>query len=599
MTTPRWSELYHAAAVNPPSDAGKSDRSDRSDSSDSSDRSDQSNSVTHIAAEEREVEKICVFPAEVTEVKTSATAQGTGIAHNSDDAASHIAEDSETMTGVGTKTEVKTEVKTEAEELDTLNAILSVNALDEVLLTDRGNGRRLAVMYSHILRYVADRDEWIVRRGPHWEPDVGKLITFALTAGVIRSIREDALSVDEHDVRDVILDFARKTEGEPARWRMISSAREHIELSLLEDALDAESHIVATPSAIVDLNTGKVRDATASDLCTMHTAVEYDPDAQSPELDRFLETFLPEPEEQATLWALLGTCLRGGNVARILPIIIGNTTCGKSQLVSALMRALGSYACSINVSVFRGNLDDKPRPDLVRAMKRRLAVATEASKAWELHADQVKRLTGGDAIPYRNLHEGVTEAVPRFTPLIVTNQMPRIKGADAALQRRLLVLRFTHSLAPGEEDITIKQRFINDEQCLRALFAHIVRGARSRKLRTGVSWNELSPAVVENTLSAYAELNHVDEFLSWISERDVMHTVGSDTPVLSCAKASDLHGWYNLWVKKHGDAQDVADRLSLKDFNAALRERGWVSRISAGTRWIGIKLDYPPSALVA
>lgn len=479
----------------------------------------------------------------------------------------------------------------------TLEEVLAANAQDNITLSDRGNGRRLVERYRHIVRYVVDRDLWLLRQGPHWRPDPSKLGVFALTAGVIRSIQEDAMAAGEVDVQERILDFAHRMESEPARWRMVSSAREHPEILVTEDDLDRDPDLLATPDGVVNLLTGEQRDARPDDLCTMQTTVTYDPDATSPLLDQYLETFVPDPVDQDVLFAILGTALRGGNPGRLLPIFLGGTTSGKSQLMAALDNLLGDYICSINASIFRGNLDDKPRPDLVRAMNRRIAYAVEASKTWELHADQVKRITGGDSVPYRNLFADVTERVPRFTPIIVTNEMPRIKGSDEALRRRILVFTFGRTLPPGQEDTRIKERFIRDERCLQAILARCVAGARSPLLRSGLRWDLLPSRYAEATLSSFGQLDHVDEFLEWIKERGTLQVVAITTPVSHCAKASDLHAWYTYWVKKHGNKQDKAEQLNLKEFAGALRERGWQSKISAGTRWLGVQLTETPGLL--
>jgi P4 family phage/plasmid primase-like protien len=483
--------------------------------------------------------------------------------------------------------------------LTALQQVIAANAADEIHLTDRGNGRRFAELYRDVVRYVVDQDEWLVRHEPHWAPDPSRLTIFGLTAGVIRGIRAEALlpggGDDEDARRERMLGYANSAESEGARWRMVSCAREHPELIVEENDLDANLNLLATPSGVVDLLTGEARDAEPDDMCTRVTRVEYDPTATSPLLDQYLETFVPDKEDQDVLFGVLGTILRGGNPGRLLPFFLGGTTSGKSQLLAALDRLLGDYICTINVSVFRGNLDDKPRPDLVRAMYHRIAYAVEASKTWELHSDQVKRITGGDAVPHRDLYGKSVEKVPRFTPLIVTNEMPRIKGADQALKRRLLVVRFDRTLPPEREDASVKERFVRDEGCLRALLARIVAGARHPALRDGVKWTLLPTRYAEAKLASFERLDHISEFVEWLRDREALETVNmTETPLSHCARAGELHDWYNHWLKKHGDKQDKAEALNLRDFGQALRDRGWVSKTSGGVRWVGVKLTSTP-----
>lgn len=480
-----------------------------------------------------------------------------------------------------------------------LDAVRTANAEDEISLTDTGNGRRMVELYGSIIRYVEDTDQWIVRRQVHWAPDPARLAVFSLTQGVTRDIRREAMRPHTNeDARDSMLAYAVKTESEQTRWRMISTAREHTSIVITEEDIDHDPDLLAVPDGVVNLKTGEWREARSDDLCTQVTSVTYDPDATSPLLDQYLETFVPEPDDQRVLFAILGTILRGGNPGRLFPIFLGGTTSGKSQLLAALDKLLGEYICSINASVFRGNLDDKPRPDLVRAMYKRIAYAVEASKIWELHADQVKRITGGDSVPYRNLYSQSAEKIPRFTPLIVTNEMPRIKGSDQALKRRMIVFTFDKTLPPALEDTRIKERFINDENCQRSLLARIVAGARDELLRDGIRWTMMPSKYATATLESFGQLDHVDEFIEWLKDREILQIVDmTETPVSHCAKANELHEWYGLWVKKHGDRQDKNEALNMKDFGAALRERGWASKLSGGTRWLGVKLSQSPGLL--
>lgn len=478
-----------------------------------------------------------------------------------------------------------------------VDEIIGLNRLDDVNTTDTGNGKRFVRRFGDIVRYAPETELWYVWNGTHWEPDVmGK--AFALTAAVIRDIRDEALAAADEpgegggpSPRQRLLAHATKTESESSRRRMLTIAPEDPRILVGADELDSANDIIACPNGTVNLLTGELRRSRPADLATACTLVPYAEGAKSGELNRYLDTFVPDPVDQEVLFALLGTALRGGNHCRMLPILLGGTTSGKSQLMAAVARMLRGYATAINVSVFRGNLDDKPRPDLVKAMFTRIAYATEASKVWELHADQVKRLTGGDSIPYRNLYAQSVEATPRFTPIIVTNAMPRVKGADEAFKRRMIVFTFEHSLLSKDEDPNVKDRFIRDEKCLSAILARVVAGARSPLFAQGIKWDLIPAKFVHGTMDSFEALDNIAEFLQWMVELGHLSVVNLvDTPAVQCAKASDLHGWYTHWVKKHGDKSDRDAQLSLRDFGVQLRTRGWESAKAAGVRWLGWKL---------
>jgi putative DNA primase/helicase len=480
-----------------------------------------------------------------------------------------------------------------------IDEIHAANALSEITNSDTGNAKRFVRLFRDVVRYVPDLKQWYIWSGTHWEPDVADEV-FELTERIVDEIRNDALAAsDEREnghmsPRERLLQHASRTESETARRRITSTASSNPRIVLRIADMDAGNSLIACPNGTVDLDTGELISANPAHHNTACVRVPYDPLARSPDLDRYLATFMPDEEDQLVLWGVLGTALRGGNAARLLPMFLGPSTSGKSQLIAAIANLLRGYATSINVSVFRGNLDDRPRPDLVKAMYTRIAYATEAARSWELHADQVKRLTGGDIILYRNLYKEAVEAEPRFTPFIVANEMPRVKGADDAFRRRMLVVRFDRPLGVGREDTRVRERFVSDRTCLQSLFARMVEGARSPAFVNGVQLDLLPDRFLLAKMDAFDEVDHVGSFLLWMAEQGHLAQAEVHDAVSRCAKASDLHTWYGYWIRKHGDRSDREGQLNLRDFGQALRTRGWESGTSAGVRWLGWRLTTEP-----
>jgi putative DNA primase/helicase len=475
----------------------------------------------------------------------------------------------------------------------TVDQLIKLGLDDEVNNTDTGNGRRFVGLLRDYVRYAVDVKRWYLWNGRYWEPDTEEnLKAFELTLRVVNLVRQLGLEIseeDDHAGRERMLKWAQASESINARGRMLTAAKANPVIQIKEEQFDSVETDLVVPNGVVDLRTGDLRYPTRADMNTRSCTVPYEPGTKSKELDRYLAKFLPDELDQRFVFALLGRCLIAGNMTRTFPIILGGTTSGKSQLMAAIHKIMGTYACAIGSTVFRGNLDDKPRPDLVKAMYTRLAYATEANKGWALHADQVKRLTGGDALPYRNHYGQLLNAYPRFTPLLVTNEMPRITGADTATRRRIVVVTFDQSLSVGEEDPKIKQRFLADEQCLKAILARLVEGARDDLM---ASIDHIPQKYLLATMNATGALTNVEEFLLWMYDEGYLYDVDVvETPVSHCVKASQLYDWYAMWVKKYGDHNDKKDILNQADFGRALKDKGWEKRDSAGARWLGRKIS--------
>lgn len=380
-----------------------------------------------------------------------------------------------------------------------------------------------------------------------------------------------------------------------------------------DEAFDMDTALLGLPDTLLELGEGCVfqREIRPNDRVTYSTGVGYDPGildkSREPALIReFLDTFIGTGKEGAErarlIFKALGTALLGGNSYRLLIILQGKSgTNGKTQLVEALRAALGDYAGIGTPSIFRGNLEDKPRPDVISLLKKRVAFLAEASKAWELHSDRVKAITGGDGVKLRRMRtDDFLEVIPQFTPVIYTNEMPRVHGADRALQRRMLVIDFERQ--PLVEDPSIKQRFLASEEVRTWLLAALVRGYLEASADGVADIKEAFAALSEK---AFNEVSHLGEFFEWLDGTDQLQFV-PDTPEgrswgikSRYMGVKEFHERYQYWCKAHGNIQDKKDILNYREFNSQLRDtRGWVSIKNAGMRWEGYLLSSALSVMV-
>lgn len=473
--------------------------------------------------------------------------------------------------------------------------LIAADVLDPRNLTEVGLGMRLVDEFGDSVRYLTDAGRWLVWGKYGWASDDERSsLAYGLVASVLRIERARALAMDnDAGQRDAALRTIASFETVRKRRAVLQHAATDPRIAATEPELDLGANEIVARNGVVNLDTGTLRRVRPGDMTSLCAAVDYDPAAvergYAPELDVYLDTFLPDTIDQRFVFAVLGDALRAGNAKRWLPIFWGETTTGKSQLFAALHRMLGSYVVAVGSSIFRGNLDDKPRPDLVAAIPRRLAVAQEASPSWALHADQVKRLTGGDVLPYRQLFGALINRPPAFTPILVTNALPRIAGSDPALKRRILAVPFDRSLEPGAEDPALRAAFIArcagpDAAVGRALLALLVRGASDRILGSVPDRYALA------TMNARAGLDHLDEYLLWLEEDRITIKLGEEAPASQAIRSRELYASYRYWLKKFAARTDKVDELGSNQFGRALRERGWILARSDGSRWLGVGL---------
>lgn len=203
-------------------------------------------------------------------------------------------------------------------------------------------------------------------------------------------------------------------------------------------------------NGVLDLATWKkdgsaiLREGSSKDLILNNTGVAYDETATHPLWDNYLDTFLPDLSYRKFVRKVMGYALMGGNPQRLMIFLHGPTSTGKTTIEKALLAATGDYTATVAPNaLFRERQDAGPAPEVLAALPRRIVFSSEVSGRNHLHADVIKRLTGGDEIAARALYSNeVIVRRPMFTPVIATNSSPTIKDGDAALWRRVLVLPF-------------------------------------------------------------------------------------------------------------------------------------------------------------
>lgn len=454
--------------------------------------------------------------------------------------------------------------------------------------TDTGNAFRFARIFGDVVRYVPAEESWLVWDGTRLRRDDSGTVlnmTIAVCEDVQRFV---ALAPDAQ--RATWAEWARTCQSVGRRKAMLALAQTLPNLVVRAEELDADNDLLNTPSGTINLQTLELRPHNIEDKITRITRVPFNPDlTETFLLNEYMKTFMPEADKWRYLMKMLGATLRGGNDFRLWMIIYGPTTTGKSQLIESIAAAVGDYSVPVNTSVFRANQDDKPRPDMMRAIPARFVYSEESSQQWELHGDHVKKMTGGDMLTVRGMRSNImVERVPSFTPIIVGNEFPKMRNADQGIKRRLRALHFDHSVI-DRESVDKRRQFIEDQDTLTALFTQLILGCK-RAYTEGVA--DIPADWARITMEAFDSMSHVTEFIEYMRDEGNLiemspHEAVANGKISQCWKMIDLHAHYKAWVTLHGDADDRRYVLNMPALGRALRSLGWETRKAAGTRWVG------------
>ncbi|CAB3882042.1 hypothetical protein LMG2828_03532 [Achromobacter piechaudii] len=420
-------------------------------------------------------------------------------------------------------------------------------------LTERTLGRLLAA--------VMHKDFAVARTGQEDKPTLHPLRwdgskyaaidPFAFRQCVEAYCRKLVVS-DDDDARRTLATAIAKHAGDGRTLDSLGRSALEFLLPSSDSLYAAQYPYFPVANGILNLLSGQLIPNQIRAISYRHSAVAFDPNAQAPRFKRFLEeVFEGDGEVIKFILRLAGSILLGKPVDHIFVIFHGpQGRNGKSVLVEVLMAIFGAFSSTVGVATImvKSTMTDGPTSALARLQGKRLVIISEPNGKHQLDAGLVKQLTGGDRITARPLYGTEIEFLPEFTPIMVTNFIPKIHAADEALWARIKIIPFTRTFSPKEVDHGLKDKLLME---LPGILNMLLCGTAD---------------YLENGLQAPSKVNAAgqmqrklaDGFEAWLEER----TVGGDQE----SQFKPLHDDYVAWAKLNPEF----DRLRQTEFKAKL-----------------------------
>lgn len=313
--------------------------------------------------------------------------------------------------------------------------------------------------------------------------------------------------------------------------------------------------------------------------------VAYDPEAEAPQFQAFMERIMPQAHMRRFLQRWFGLSMTGITREQKLAFFYGMGANGKSVLVDLMAHILGAYASTAKIESLTGSNrrgGGDATPDLVPLIGARMVRSSEPDKGVQWQEGLIKELTGGEPILVRALHSDFVEVVPKFKLTISGNHKPDIRGTDDGIWRRLLIVPFDVQIPKEERDGDLINKLIAEAPgvlnwCVQGLLEYLEVGLQEPQ------------EVLAATTTLRAESDPYGSFLE-----EACHVSGDPDDSLA---AKDLVAAFHFWLADRGEGQfkDRTVALALKE-----RSRRWRSpatgqkfneRKSMGTmRYDGIRL---------
>ncbi len=375
------------------------------------------------------------------------------------------------------------------------------------------------------LRWTPGLD-WMRDTGTHWRPD-DELHRYDLARGVCRA----AAVLADKPAEQKRLAAASTVNA------VLMMARADRRVVVPADAWDADPLMLNTPAGLVDLRDGRIRSRRATDYCTQLAAVAPDPRMPAPTWSRFIaEVFQADTEMIEFVQRALGYSLSGDRREQKILFFHGTGANGKSTLLDLVLWIAGTYAIKLPAIALMQSKTDRHPTELAQLRGRRLAVSSELEEGQFWAESRIKELTGDDVLTARFMRQDFFEFRQTHKHVVVGNYKPRLRGGDAALARRFLLVPFTATFEGVRRDPTLPAKLRAEAP---AVLAWLIDGA--------VKWHASGlqvPRKVREASSEYMQAN--DDVGMWLEECCNVGPGYSDA-------AGELYACFRQWKQDRGE----------------------------------------------
>lgn len=317
----------------------------------------------------------------------------------------------------------------------------------------------------------------------------------------LKMTMKDEKIVEQHgtDAEKALYDAAAKSGGEAKRqadiWLNLLSAGKISSITKLcrgmdgivtrSTAFDAHPDLLNCRNCVVDLRTGEQLPHDPDLLLTHLTGGDYTPAARSALWDKALDAVQPEIVE----WfqTRMGQSATGHTPDDdTLIVCAGGGENGKSAVMSAVMRALGSYGRLISHRVLIAQPGQHPT-ELMDLRGLRFALLEETPEEGHLDTHQLKTTIGTPQITARRMRCDDVTFDTSHSLWVNTNFLPQVDSTDHGTWRRLKAMPWPYRfvkpdrpLVDGNDragDLTLKPKLAQNPTVPAAVLAWIVEGA--------------------------------------------------------------------------------------------------------------------------
>lgn len=435
---------------------------------------------------------------------------------------------------------------------------------------DTGNAERLFDMFGETFRYSYTEHKYLYYLSGKWHFDnIGYERKIADI--VISELEKDInLYADDEKLKKAFLKHCNKSRSFTGKTNMLKEAQHYA--PVLPEMLDRSKTIIGVKNGIIDLRKGSLMPHDKNAFLTKQIALEYIPDAKSPELwIKFLdEIFQSDKELIRYIQKALGYSLTGSTQEQCAFFLYGTGRNGKSTFLEIIRNILGDYASNIQPETIMVNQKsgNAPTSDIARLKGARFVTSVEPNEGMKLNEGLIKQMTGGDVMTVRKLFCAEFEFRPEFKLWMATNHKPVIRETDTGIWRRVHMIPFMACIPENRVDTHLIYKLAKESS---QIFKWMLDGCLLWQ-REGLSM----PKAVHDAVKEYQhEMDVIKNFIDACCIENQGET-----------KASVLYAVYAQWCRNNGEYC-----MSNTKFGVEMQKKCKKIKKPNGIYYLGIEIE--------
>ena len=390
-------------------------------------------------------------------------------------------------------------------------------------MTDTGNAESMARLYGDQLRFIDELKSWRAWNGAYWRTAGAESSALQAARDTARKRQSAAWPLADNEQRAARIKHGLSSENAARIGATVQLARitEPFYATLAD--FDQHRNLLATPTATIDLETGKAYEPKRADHMTRIAGAAYVQGATCARWDQFMREIFTDPatntvddELIAYVYRCMGYSLTGETREQCFWLLHGHGSNGKSVFLDILAQLVGAaddgYHAVATFSLLDADVSEREASLKLSELRgKRVLTIIESAEDRRLDEARIKSLTGEDLITCRNHYSGFITYRPQFKAWLAMNHRPTIAGRDYAMWRRPKPIPFLQTFKDKNADKTLRERLRSEQS---GILNRVIAGARD--------WYEHGldePASVTRAIEDYKQDS--DILGRWLDERTI------------------------------------------------------------------------------